>query len=446
MVASAAATSDADAWKKIKWNAWGSKNVSMKLSSTDPNIAIHPSGKPVPKFVSFIQTELHGAADSAPPLKKTPSITLQEAIKRMPAPVVSKAFLNDLQLKGNQVVLDAEARLCHTVGKNYRDLWRMRNGHIQRPPDAVLLPENHEDVVKIVDAAHKHDVCLIPYGGGTNVVGAVEPDPAEVSRMVVSLDMRRMNKMLWIEAESQSACFEVGVLGPDIEEQLSRYGYVFGHDPDSHIHSTLGGWIATRSSGSQSNRYGEMEDMIVSITMVTPRGVITTPRAPRAVGVNLKEVLLGSEGVFGVVTQAIVKIQEKPDVRRFEGWLLPSFEEGCEAFRIATTKDIHPATMRLYDDDETRLSFSMKYKASFFETLLSSGVKAYAQKWKGMNLDKVALAIVGYEGSKDDVAAQKARFHKFLSRYKALCVGTGAGNSWLEKKYDLPYIRDFLLD
>eukprot|EP01060_Flectonema_neradi_P027952 TRINITY_DN375_c5_g1_i1.p1 TRINITY_DN375_c5_g1~~TRINITY_DN375_c5_g1_i1.p1 ORF type:complete len:621 (+),score=111.53 TRINITY_DN375_c5_g1_i1:62-1924(+) len=435
-----------DVWRKIKWNGWGSRQVSMKLSETNPLEAIHPTGNLLPSLVPFIQKELHGSSENPTPLKSTPSISLEEALRKLPAPIVNKTFLKEVQLESSQICFEGEARLCHAVGKNYRDLWRMRNGIIQRPPDAVILPSNHDDVVRIVDSAHRNDVCIIPFGGGTNVVGAIEPDPAETTRMTICIDMRRMNKMLWVDKDSQTACFECGVLGPDLEEQLSRYGFMLGHDPDSHIHSTLGGWIATRSSGAQSNRYGEMEDMVISLTCVTPRGIITTPTAPRATAVSLKEILLGSEGCFGIFTHAIVKVQIIPESRYVEGWLVPSFEEGVECFRTATAKDIHPATLRLYDDDETRLSFAMKFKPTFTQKILSDGIKKFAETWKGMNLDKICLAIVGYEGTKQDVAHQKKLLHKHLNGIKCLCLGQSPGKNWLAKKYDLPYIRDFSLN
>ena len=419
----------------------------MRTADDNTNDVIHPSGKMVPKLIPFVQSELNGASTTAhPPLKKTPGVTLEEAQRKLPAPVMNKQFLTDIGLASNQIVFEGEARLNHGVGKNYRDLWRMRQGMIQRPPDAILLPQCHDDVVKIVEAAHKNNVVIIPYGGGTNVVGAIEPDPAETSRMVVSVDLRRMNKLLWIEKDTQMACFETGVLGPDLEEQLSRYDCVFGHDPDSHIHSTLGGWIATRSSGSQSNRYGELEDMTISLTIVTPKGVITTHTAPRSTAVSLNEIIIGSEGVFGIITQAVVKVQRRPEKKVYEGWLMSSFEDGTEAFRTATMADIHPTVMRLYDDDETRLSFSMKYRPTAFEELISKGVKAYAEKWKGMSMDKICLCIIGFEGSANDVAHERKKLHKHMKQYKTVCIGAGAGASWQEKKYDLPYIRDWALE
>eukprot|EP01061_Rhynchopus_euleeides_P007873 TRINITY_DN16939_c0_g1_i1.p1 TRINITY_DN16939_c0_g1~~TRINITY_DN16939_c0_g1_i1.p1 ORF type:complete len:644 (+),score=282.38 TRINITY_DN16939_c0_g1_i1:43-1932(+) len=439
-------SSDSDTWRHIKWNGWGNKHVGMRNCEDDSTSVLHPSGKRVPGLIPFIQQELHGASENQKPLPATPGISLEEAQRRLPAPILNRPFLQQTGLAPNQIVFEGEARLNHATGKNYRDLWRMRNGMLQRPPDAILLPQCHDDVVKIVESANAHNVCIVPYGGGTNVVGAVEPDPQETTRMVVSLDMRRMNKLLWIEQDTQMACFEVGVLGPDLEEQLSRYGFVLGHDPDSHIHSTLGGWIATRSSGSQSNRYGEMEEMVVSLTIVTPKGVVTTQTAPRATGVSLNEVFIGSEGAFGVITQAVIKIQKRPAVKCYEGWLISSFEDGYEAFRTATLADINPTVMRLYDDDETRLSFAMKYKSNFFEQMLSKGIKAYAERWKGMKLDKICLAIIGFEGTAEDVAHERRKLHKHLKQYKAICIGQGAGRNWQEKKYDLPYIRDWALE
>eukprot|EP01062_Namystynia_karyoxenos_P082346 TRINITY_DN925_c0_g4_i1.p1 TRINITY_DN925_c0_g4~~TRINITY_DN925_c0_g4_i1.p1 ORF type:complete len:629 (+),score=197.94 TRINITY_DN925_c0_g4_i1:80-1966(+) len=447
-MAAAASADDGDTWRRIKWNGWGSKQVQMKNKPDSSSMVIHTTGKLLPSLIPFIKQELHGNANHTAPLKSTPSLSLAEATAKMPAPVVNRAFVAEMrkELQPGQLALDPEARISHAVGKNYRDLWRVRRGMLQRPPDGVVLPGSHADVVKLVDAAHRHDVCLIPFGGGTNVVGAIEPDPAETERMVISVDLRRMSRMKWVDKESRMACFEAGVAGPDLEEQLARHGMVFGHDPDSHLYSTLGGWIATRSSGAQSNRYGEMEQMVCSLTVVTPRGVIVTPTAPRAVGISLNEILIGSEGVLGIITEAVVKVQNLPPVKYTEGWLLPSFEQGLQCFRDATFRDVHPATMRLYDADETRLSFSMKFQTGLVQTAVSKGIKAFATHVKGMDLEQICLVIVGYEGEPQDVAHQKGRLRKHFRSYGGLRLGTSPGKNWLEKKYDLPYIRDWTLD
>eukprot|EP01065_Artemidia_motanka_P013033 TRINITY_DN17191_c0_g1_i1.p1 TRINITY_DN17191_c0_g1~~TRINITY_DN17191_c0_g1_i1.p1 ORF type:complete len:626 (+),score=183.15 TRINITY_DN17191_c0_g1_i1:51-1928(+) len=437
-----------DAWRRIKWNGWGAKHVQMKLREDNPSMAVHTTGKLLPSLVPFIKAELHGNPNSSQPLRKTPSLALDEVIAKMPRPVINKPFLTDLRkaLHQNQIALGPDARLSHAVGKNYRDLWRVRNGLLQRLPDCIVLPNSHADVVKIVDAAHRHNVTLIPFGGGTNVVGCIEPDPAETERMVVSLDMRRMCKMKGIDKDSWMASFEAGVAGPDLEEQLARHGMTLGHDPDSHLYSTLGGWIATRSSGAQSNRYGEVEDFVVSLRIVTPRGEVVTNSYPRPTGINLNEIFIGSEGCLGVITEAVVKVQRLPEVKHTEGWLMPTWEKGVSCFREATHNDIHPATMRLYDDDETRLSFAMKFQAGVVQTLISKGIKGFASHFKGMDLDKVCLVIVGYEGTREDVAHQRKRLKRHFKSYGALCLGPSPGKNWLEKKYDLPYIRDFTLD
>ena len=149
---------------------------------------------------------------------------------------------------------------------------------IARAPDAIVLPHSHDDCVKLMECAVKHNVVLIPFGGGTNVTGCIEAAAFEKTRMVVSVDTRRMGRMLSIDRQSRTAVFECGVLGPDMEEQLGRNGFTFGHDPDSFVYSTLGGWIGARSSGAMSNSYGDIEQMVIALKVVTPTGVVETPR------------------------------------------------------------------------------------------------------------------------------------------------------------------------
>lgn len=435
-----------DHYGKIKWNGWGSKTRMMTVDPEDPYVIRHPTGKKIRGLIDFIHKEINGGTGTAKPLVPTPSVPLEEALSRLPQPVVNDAFIAAMQqVLPNGLKTDAESRLTHIVGKNYRDLWRMRKGIIARAPDAIVLPESHDDVVALVAAANKHNVVLVPYGGGTNVTGCVEPSPFETRRMVASVDTRRMTKMLSIDTESGIATFQCGVLGPDLDEQLGRHGFMLGHDPDSYIHSTLGGWIAARGSGAYSNKYGDIEQMVLAIKAVTPKGVIETPVASRQCGVDMANLFIGSEGVFGVLTEATVKIERIPPVRHYEGWLFPSFEAGYGAFYNVTRKGISPCTMRLYDDDETRMSFALKTDVPAIQNLVSKGIKQYLQYVKQFSMDTVCLCIVGFEGTAADVAFQRSQVKPLFEAANAFCVGTGAGANWQEKKYDLPYVRDFAL-
>ncbi|AAZ11713.1 alkyl-dihydroxyacetone phosphate synthase [Trypanosoma equiperdum] len=434
-----------DAFEEIKWNGWGDTGVCIKYDEAR-QLPIHTNGKPMKHLLKFMKDDVLKVKGEFK-IKPTPGLTKEEAIKRLPPPVVKQPFVDELRqvLSKDQIRLDAYARLTHIFGKNYRDLWRVRRGMIDRPPDAVILPNNHDDCVKIMELAQKHNVVVVPFGGGTNVTGGVEPNPFETRRMVISIDMRRMGRMLHIDTESGTAVFEVGVLGPDIDEQLSRYGFMMGHDPDSYAYSTLGGWIAARGSGAMSNKYGDIENMILAMRVVTPVGVVETPLTSRPCGVDLNAMFVGSEGAFGLVTEAVVKIERIPEVKRYEGWLFPSFEVAFTAFHTCTRKGIHPCTMRLYDEDDTRLSFAASTDSGLVSTFFSKCFKKYIATVKGWNLSKISLVVVGFEGTKAQTNCQRSELVGVFQAFGATCLGTKPGNTWQEKKYDLPYLRDFAL-
>eukprot|EP00668_Euglena_longa_P015404 GGOE01019483.1.p1 GENE.GGOE01019483.1~~GGOE01019483.1.p1 ORF type:complete len:596 (-),score=136.57 GGOE01019483.1:229-2016(-) len=431
-----------DVWQRIHWNAWG-QGRGFFIDPDDQEKVFHPQGDVLPNVVPFIKENFK--MDAIP---ETPSISMVEVLAKLPPPTISQAFLNSLKdvLRPDQISMDPENRLCHSVGKNYRDLWRMRNGLVEKVPDAVLLPMSHQEVEQIMKAAVQHDVCLIPFGGGTNVVGAVEPDPHETKRMTISVDMRRMGRLLSVDKQSRTAVFEVGVLGPALEAQLAPHGLTFGHDPDSFVHSTLGGWIATRSSGAMSNKYGELEDMVVSLKVVTPMGTVITPCNPRAVGPDINELFMGSEGTLGIITEATVKAHPKPPKRITVGWLFPSFPAACEASQEMVQKECVPTIMRCYDTAETELSFAMKSEEGVLKHWLSKGIKQYLVRYKGFDMAEISLVIIGFDGHTDAIALQQAKVKSICERHNGFCVGTSAGENWQRKKYDLPLVRDFLLE
>lgn len=441
-----------DEYERLAFNKWGEKNRSFKLDESDPFVIIHTTGKKIRGLVPFVHREIRGLPPPTQRPEKTPSFTTEEAARCLPKLIVNEAFVAELlqSLRPDQYKNDAESRLTHMFGKNYRDLWRARRGMIARAPDAVVLPQSHTDCVKIITLAQKHNVVVIPFGGGTNVVGSVEAAAFEKTRMVLSIDMRRMGRMLSIDTQGCYATFECGVLGPDMEEQLRRHGFTFGHDPDSFIYSTLGGWIAARSSGAMSNQYGDLEQMVMGLKVVTPGlGVIETPVQPRACAVDLNAIFLGSEGAFGIVTEATVKIEPLPEKRHYEGWLFPSFERGFDAFSKVTKAGHSPTAMRLYDEDETRMSFAMRTEdpahSGVVKTALQAAVKQYLTHIKGFDLNNVALCIVGFEGSAERVSYKKKCTSSIFCEFDGFCLGTDAGQNWQDKKYDLPYVRDFAL-
>ena len=200
-------------------------------------------------------------------------------------------------------------------------------------------------------AAAHHDVVVIPFGGGSNIAGCLER--SETRRMVVSLDMRRMRRVLAVDTESFTARIEAGVFGPDLEEQLQGYGLTLGHFPDSFLHSTLGGWIATRSAGMQSDKYGKIEDMVVALRMVTPIGVLATRVVPKSSnGIDVNHLCIGSEGTLGVITEATMRVHPRSELRRTHGYLFLDFESGIQAMHECVRKECVPSMFRLNDPDK----------------------------------------------------------------------------------------------
>ncbi len=210
------------------------------------------------------------------------------------------------------VSTDPLDRVVHARGKSLRDLVRHRRGELGRLPDVVVRPADEDEVAAIMRAALDADAVLIPFGGGTSISGSLEAPPSE-RRTVISLDMARLDRVLAVDAASGLARVQAGAFGPDLERQLNAQGWTLGHFPDSFTHSTLGGWIATRSSGMQSDRYGDIADLTRAVRVVTPAGLLVTRPVPHAsTGPSVREMVLGSEGRLGVITEATVQVRRVP--------------------------------------------------------------------------------------------------------------------------------------
>jgi len=219
----------------------------------------------------------------------------------------------------------------HSHGATFQEVDQLRYGTIPRPVDMIVYPTSTENCDFIVKAAVKHDVCLIPYGGGTNVTQSLMIYPSE-KRMCVSIDMARMNSIKWVDKENGMACVQTGIMGQDLERDLKQYGVCSGHEPDSSEFSTLGGWISTRASGMKKNTYGNIEDIVQNVTLVTPVGIYSKaslwPRISN--GPDLNHMVMGSEGNIGIITEAVIKVKPLPQVRIFDSILFPDFEVGIQ--------------------------------------------------------------------------------------------------------------------
>jgi alkyldihydroxyacetonephosphate synthase len=416
--------------KHMKWWGWGVEGVGF-----------HHEDKPA--FRPFVLNAIDLDVNTTP----TSPVSLDDL--PIPTPMINDQLLAELTevVGAENVAQDDLDRIVHTYGKALRDLLRIRAGDIPRVPDVVIYPGNEAEVRLIVDRAVAADAVIIPYGGGSNISGSLHA-PDDETRPVISLDLGRMNQVIDIDRESGLARIQAGAQGPDLEDQLDAKGWVLGHYPDSFTHSTLGGWVATRSSGMQSDKYGDISDIARGMRVVMPGKVLEIRPLPHtSTGPSVREMVLGSEGRLGVITEVTVQVHRIPEVRVILGYLFPSWESGLAAMQEISTSDAHPSITRVSDGKETAFSFATRKKSTgiSISSLISKGLMRVLQR-RGWNLDEICLSFIGYEGGKAHVARQKKIVKDIVGKHGGILVGKGPGALYDQKKFDTPYIRDFLLD
>lgn len=327
------------------------------------------------------------------------------------------------------VVTDDEVRRIRTRGKSTPDLLRQRTGDLGDAPDVVVRPGGHDDVVAVLAWAQEHRVAVVPFGGGTAVTGGLVADPDAAGLVgVLSLDLGRMRGLLALDSVSSTATLEPGLRGPEAEALLAQHGLMLGHFPQSFEYATIGGFAATRSSGQSSAGYGRFDAMVVALRVATPVGEVRLGVSPaNASGPDLREVFLGSEGTFGVITEVTVRVRPLPEVKEYEGWRWPSFAEGADAMRQLAQADLLPTVLRLSDENETAINLADP------EAI-------------GGESNAGCLMIVGYEGTPAAVAAKKAAVAAALTALGGSPQGSGPGEAWAAGRFDAPYLRDSLLD
>jgi len=416
--------------KHMKWSGWGEEDVYF--DHTDK-----------PALAPFIKKAI-GLDVTAPPAPVASKDSLRLPASRM-TPELRSALVGAV---GEAfVTVDDMERVLHSYGKSLRDLVRLRTGDLGRPPDVVVYPANEGAVAAVTAAVVAANAVLVPFGGGTNISGSLEA-PLDEERPVVSVDLGRMGKVLSVDEESGLARVQAGVLGPDLEAQLNSKGWSLGHFPDSFNHSTLGGWVATRSSGMQSDTYGDISDLTRAVRVVTPHGTVATRAVPASsTGPSVVAMVLGSEGRLGTITEVTVQVRRLPAERKVLGYFFPSWDAGVAAARELSICEAPPLFVRVSDANETMFSLATRRAGgSTVERLASAGMKAYLGRVKGFDSQRACLSFIGYEGSAHHVREQRQLVSKVVSRHGGVCLGAGPGSLYDQKKFDTPYIRDFLLD
>lgn len=383
------------------WDAWGSTPAHL------------PAGAR-----AIVATLLPGKAHPVP---------------RRAAPSLSSSRLDAADLEAFTVVVGAEhattddsVRVLHLGGKSTPDLLSRRLDDQAQAPDAVVSPASHRETLALLAVCDERGIAVVPFGGGTSVVGGVAPESG-AHRAVIALDLARTAGLLDLDERSLLATFGAGTTGPRAEELLGARGFTLGHFPQSFEYATIGGYAATRSSGQASRGYGRFDDLVHALRVATPTGELDLGRAPAsAAGPDLRQLFLGSEGAFGVLTEVTVRIQPVPAATAYGAWSFPDFGAGAAALREVTQRGVRPTVLRLSDETETRINATM---GGHFTRL------------------RGCLAIATFEAATDaEAATTRATVDAIFAAHGAKSRGEDPARSWERGRFASPALRDTLMD
>jgi alkyldihydroxyacetonephosphate synthase len=369
---------------RLRWWGWGDRDAAIAPGLSDVLRAdLGIDGRVVTQPVALEDVEL------------PPSRLDENAVAALRAAVAGQLHDDRLQ------------RVVHAAGKSYVDLMRQREGRPLAVPDAVASPGSEAEVVALLAACEEHRVAVVPFGGGTSVVGGVTPLTGE-QNAVIALDLGRMSGMVMVDAANFTAVFRPGTRGPDAEAALNDHGFTLGHFPQSFEYATIGGFAAARSAGQASSGYGRFDEMVI-----------------------------GSEGVLGVITEVTVRIHPAPQVQWYEAWSLPGFPSAASLLKRLMRRGLMPDVARVSDSDETRLLLQMS----------DSSMTPLLQRLLALRGQSApSLCILGWDGSAEDVSRRRGAALSVLRQYGALRVGRRAGESWRRHRFESPYLRDPLID
>jgi alkyldihydroxyacetonephosphate synthase len=333
---------------------------------------------------------------------------------------------------------DHAARVTHAAGRSYPDLVRLRTQGLTAGPDAVVEPGTPAEVLAVLGACADHDLAVVPFGGGSSVVGGVEPLPGEHAG-VVALDLGRLSGLTRVDVRSGLATFLGGTYGPDAETALATHGLTLGHHPQSFQFSTVGGWVATRSAGQASTGYGRIDGLVHALRLATPAGEVVAGTGPAsAAGPDLRGLLVGSEGTLGVITEATLRVRPRPGAQRFEAWALPGFAAGAEALRALAQAEVAATVTRLSDEEETRVNLAMGTSGR-----TAAALRTYL---RARGLPRPCLLVLGFEGADEaDLRGRREAAVRLLRAHDAVSLGTKGGEAWAAGRFHGPYLRDELL-
>lgn len=388
-----------------RWNGWGDEATHMELPANGQ---------------AFLQERIGGG-------HRLPDATLESVVAQVPPSRLPQHPL---------IHTDGETRVRHARGQSLPDWLAVRSGEIGVFPDGVALPANAEEVRECLRFCLEHGIRLIPYGGGTSVAGHINPLNGE--QPVLTLSLARMNTLLDLDEQSQIATFGAGTPGPFLESQLRAHGYTLGHFPQSFELSTVGGWVASRSSGQQSLRYGRIEQLFAGGKLETPRGTLELPTYPASsAGPDLRELVLGSEGRLGVLSEVKVRVTPLADRERFYVVFFPGWESARRAARTLVQGKVPLSMLRLSNAVETETQLALAGhpgQIAWLERYLG---------WRGAAQGKCMMTL-GITGTPTQCRAVKHQARQVIRPYHGVWTGTTLGDKWAQKRFMMPYLREAL--
>jgi len=398
-------------------------------------------GKKLTRFVPFVE-EMLGVE-----FKIEPKVE-EQTNKYVDPPKINDAFFDELEslFDEDRYSVEDNERILHSHGQHSTDeVYKVLYGKLEQFTDLVFYVENEQETIQLIELAKKHDVCLIPYGGGTNVTNALRP-PKEEKRMVVTVDTRRMNRIESFDKENLMVTVESGITGKDLEEALNKEGYTVGHEPDSYEFSTVGGWISTNAAGMKKHRYGNIEDIVQNLTMITPSGTINQikPLTRSSIGIKTQNILFGSEGNLGIITKATLKMHRLPQRSSYESIILSDWETGVIFMQDLFHSNMVPASSRLADNLQIRLGQALKEEKGGLPGLVDRFKQFVLFGVKGFDPEKFTVAVFKIEGSDSEVKNQRANLEKLAKKHGGVLAGESTGKSGYLATMVIAYIRELI--
>lgn len=425
---------------------WGFKDSSFIIND-DNSITFTGarydgiSGERLPYLIPFVTKVLNTDINKEPYFKEVKKKFVSERI-------LNKPFIDEIEssFAKDKLSFSDDERVLHSHGQNSPDeVFKVLYDKLEKFTDLIIYVETEEDVVSLIDLAKKHNVCLVPFGGGTNVTNALQL-PKNETRMIVTVDTRRLDRIISIDKKNLLVEVEAGITGKELEKQLQNKGYTTGHQPDSIELSTLGGWISTNAAGMKKNRYGNIEDIVQNIVMVTPNGIINQiePLVRSSIGIKTQNILFGSEGNLGIITKATLKIHKLPECSDYESVVLKDWDTGLDFMYELAHSNTIPASARMLDSLHYQFGSALKPEKTNFGKFKSK-IQKLAFKIKNFDADHFVAAVFKLEGTFSEVEYQRKNIKKLARKYNGLLGGRKEGKVGYNITMVIAYIREFFV-